>query len=61
LNLHFNSNRCEDFTWLGRQLPKPTTSLVAVSRHGVVKEVSGRIPNFRDVAVEVWKIKRAID
>jgi len=28
-------------------------------RQGVVKEVLEPIPNFRDVAVEIWKIKRA--
>jgi hypothetical protein len=61
--LYYNSLLADrelgDSTWLGRQLPKPTTSLIVIPRHGVVKEVSERIPNFRDVAVEVWKIKRA--
>jgi len=45
---------------LGREsLPRPFKSLIVVPRHGVVEEFSKIMPNFRDIAVEIWKIKRA--
>lgn len=48
-----------DSIWGLEKLPNPTKSLIVVPRHGVVKEVSEPIPNFREIAVEIWKIKRA--
>ena len=61
--LYYNSLLADqelgDSLWLGRALPTPVTSLIVLPRQGVVKEVLEPIPNFRDVAVEIWKIKRA--
>jgi len=61
--LYYNSLLADqelgDSVWLGRALPTPVTSLIVLPRQGVVKEVLEPIPNFRDVAVEIWKIKRA--
>lgn len=48
-----------DSVWYGGKLPRPVKSLVVIPRWGVVREVSRLIPNFREVAVEIWKIKRA--
>ena len=41
------------------KLPTPVKSLIVIPRKGVVKEVREKIPSFRKIAVEIWKIKRA--
>ena len=40
-------------------LPKPIKSILVVPRHGHIEIVSGIYPNFREIASEIWKIKRA--
>jgi len=61
--LYYNSLLADrelgDSVWLGTTLPTPVRSLIVVPRQGVVKEVLEPIPNFRGIAVEIWKIKRA--
>jgi len=48
-----------DSRWWSSKLPRPLKSLVVVPRWGALSEVDEPIPNFRNIAVEIWKIKRA--
>ncbi|MEM3665230.1 MAG: hypothetical protein QXW47_09990 [Candidatus Jordarchaeales archaeon] len=48
-----------DSTWELEKLPTPVSSFLVVPRHGVVREIKSIMPNFREIAVEIWKIKRA--
>ena len=48
-----------DSVWLRGPLPSPAKSFIVIPRQGVVEEVLEPIPNFREIAVEIWKIKRA--
>lgn len=61
--LYYNSLLADlelgDSIWYGGKLPNPVKSLIVIPRHGVVEEVLGSIPNFREIATEIWKIKRA--
>jgi hypothetical protein len=61
--LYYNSlladRELADSVCLGRSLPSPARSLIVIPRQGVVKEFLESIPNFREIAVEIWKIKRA--
>jgi hypothetical protein len=61
--LYYNSLLADrefgDTIWWRESLPRPFKSLIVVPRHGVVEEFSKVIPNFRDIAVEIWKIKKA--
>ena len=61
--LYYNSLLADrefgDTIWWRESLPRPFKSLIVVPRHGVVEEFSKVMPNFRDIAVEIWKIKRA--
>jgi hypothetical protein len=61
--LYYNSLLADrelgDSVWRSRLLPSPAKSLIVIPRQGVVKEALEPIPNFREIAVEIWKIKRA--
>ena len=61
--LYYNSLLADrelgDSVWWRRPLPSPTRSLIVIPRQGVVKEILESILNFREIAVEIWKIKRA--
>jgi len=46
-------------TYYSGKLPLPIRSLLIVPRFGLVKEISDKIPNYRETAVEIWKIKKA--
>ena len=46
-------------THYSEKLPQPSKSLLIVPRFGVIKEVDDKIPNYRETAIEIWKIKRA--
>ena len=61
--LYYNSlladSELGDSVWQFSELPKPVKSLIVIPRWGTVEEVVEPIPNFREIAVEIWKIKRA--
>jgi hypothetical protein len=61
--LYYNSLLADrelgDSMWRSMLLPSPAKSLIVIPRQGVVKEALEPIPNFREIAVEIWKIKRA--
>jgi hypothetical protein len=61
--LYYNSLLADqelgDSVWRSMLLPSPAKSLIVIPRQGVVKEALEPIPNFREIAVEIWKIKRA--
>lgn len=61
--LYYNSLLADlelgDSIWLRGKLPSPARSLIVIPRWGVVKEVLEPIPKFREVAAEIWRIKRA--
>lgn len=61
--LYYNSLLADlelgDSIWSWDKLPNPAKSLIVIPRYGIVKEVLEPIPNFREIAVEIWKIKKA--
>ncbi|GEM_PF-5720404 len=46
-------------TFRGMRLARPVKSLLINPRYGTVEEFNEVIPNFREIGVEIWKIKRA--
>lgn len=45
-------------THLSEKLPIPIKSLLVMPRFGLVKEIDDPIPNYREIAVEIWTIKK---
>jgi len=46
-------------THSSEKLPQPSKSLLIIPRFGIIEEIDDKIPNHRETAVEIWKIKRA--
>jgi len=61
--LYYNSLLADlelgDSIWRMGKLARPSKSLIVVPRWGEIKEITEPIPNFREIAVEIWKIKRS--
>jgi len=46
-------------THISEKLPTPINSILVIPRHGIIQKISDPIPKYREIAVEIWKIKRA--